>query len=566
MNPNETPNTNIKEIENGKYREHYLIYNRRSTDEPENQKNSIKYQRFENTRFAFRERLSIAQVSLEGFCLDGIISEKHSAFKESKDLVIKDNGLVQYSIERPKFYKLAQLLNKKYFKGVIVLCWDRICRNDADKAVIRKLMKSGIDFRFVLATYDKTSSGALHMDIDGMFAVHHSRVTSEKVRLNIYYQREKGICTYPAPVGYLNTGTMQEKPIDEERAPIIAKMFELYATSQWSLSDLTKWAISQRFTMRPMRKRRTEVERLREDEDDTSWDTPKIAHLPTNNTIHNILTNPFYSGKVLGNNGEYIPSRSHKAIISEGLFNKVQSLLRKKNVSAHYSSKISYPLRGMFRCNHCMRVYTPYLQKGRVYYGAHCLKGCSNTHKSFNVPSIEDMVGKMMYNLCFTESELTEILSRAEADEIKVLEEERAKQIEMQGRKRKKLLEDIGYLEINKLNLLKTGVYTAEAIVREENELKNNLLHIQSEEGAYRASMSDTIKSIIKLSELLKDLHLHYESAKPHEKEPFIKTVFSELNIFQSGLIYKCPDGFDALQSRFAVSCGDGEIRTLEAD
>lgn len=557
MNPNETSNKNtLKEIENGKYREQYLIYNRRSTDEPENQKNSIKYQRFENTRYAFRERLPIAQISIEGFCVDGIISEKHSAFKESKDLVMRENGIVQYRIERPKFYKLAQFLSKKYFKGVIILCWDRICRNDSDKAVIGRIMQSGVDFQFVLAKYDKTSSGALHMDIDGMFAVHHSRVTSEKVRLNIYYQREKGMCTYVAPVGYLNTGSMQEKPIDKAKATIIKQMFELYGTGQWALSDIRQWAIAQGFTMPPRRRMRTKVERLQDEEDDVPIDIPKVSHLPTNDVIHKILTNPFYTGKVLGNKGEYIHSNSHQAIISEELFNKVQNLLHGKNVSVHYTHKIPYPLRGMFRCNACKRTYTPYIKKGNVYYGAHCVKGCMNATRSFSTSQIEHLVGNMILELCFTANEMTEIKDRAETDEIKLLEEKREKQAATCERKKKKITEDINYLHHNKLNLLKTGVYTAEGIIEEERKLNDQLLQIQKEEGASGASMTETIQNLIQLSELLKTLHLYYENANPYEKEPIIKTVFSELNIFQSNLKYKCTGGFQALNSRFVSFSG----------
>lgn len=41
----------LKEILSGKYRDCYLIYNRKSTDDTENQKNSIKYQKSENVRF-----------------------------------------------------------------------------------------------------------------------------------------------------------------------------------------------------------------------------------------------------------------------------------------------------------------------------------------------------------------------------------------------------------------------------------------------------------------------------------------------------------------------------------
>src|ERR1700749_4689106 len=74
-----TPDSAIlKEINSGKYRNHYLVYARKSTDEPDNQKNSIKYQRAENLKFAQREHLSIAPITLTGFCLEGLISERHS--------------------------------------------------------------------------------------------------------------------------------------------------------------------------------------------------------------------------------------------------------------------------------------------------------------------------------------------------------------------------------------------------------------------------------------------------------------------------------------------------------
>jgi len=556
MNPHEEYKNVIREIESGKYRGQYLIYNRRSTDEPENQKNSIKYQRSENSRFAFRERLPVTQVTVEGFCVNGMISEKHSAFKENDDLLLKDNGFVQYRIERPKFYKLAQFLSKKYFKGVIVLCWDRICRNDSDKAVIQKIMKSGIDFRFVLATYDKTSSGALHMDIDGMFAAHHSRVTSEKVSLNIYFQREKGVCTYMAPVGYLNIGTMQEKPIDKVRAPIIKQMYELYASGNWTLSEIRGWAIEHGFTMRPMRRKRTKAETLQDEEDDVLVDLPKIAHLPSATSIHKILTNPFYAGKVQGNNGGYVQSSSHKPIVTDELFNDVQRVLRRKNVTIKYTNKITYPLRGMFRCDACKRVYTPYLKKGNVYYGAHCLQGCTNSCKSFNYSKIEQLVGYMMWKLCFTDSELTEIQSKSQTDEMKVLDAERLKVSEMRDRKKKKIIEDTNYLDGNKLNLLKTGVYSPEALIEEEKMLSDQLVQIQLEEASASTSVSETIGNTINLSELLKTLHLLYENAKPQEKEPIIKMVFSELHLFENDLVYQCEKGFTALKSRLVPCCG----------
>ena len=46
----------FNDIENGKYRDDYLVYSRKSTDETENQKNSISYQRAENLRHHRLER------------------------------------------------------------------------------------------------------------------------------------------------------------------------------------------------------------------------------------------------------------------------------------------------------------------------------------------------------------------------------------------------------------------------------------------------------------------------------------------------------------------------------
>ncbi len=68
------------------------------------------------------------------------------------------------------------MLREKKVKGIIYLCWDRASRNKQDDMIIKKLLALGFPIIFVEATYDKTSAGDLHMDIDGMFAAHYSRV------------------------------------------------------------------------------------------------------------------------------------------------------------------------------------------------------------------------------------------------------------------------------------------------------------------------------------------------------------------------------------------------------
>ena len=557
---NQTIEEIIREIESGKFRDDYLIYDRKSTDEPNNQKNSLKYQKSENVHLAFREKLPIAKLTLGGFCTDGIISERHSAFKENFALTF-NKGMVQYQIERPKFYRLAEWLSKGYFKGVIFLCWDRASRNQGDETIIRKLIKTGVDIRFALTSYDKSSSGELHMDIDGMFAEHHSRVTREKVSLTIKNSRARGLVTHKAPVGYLNEGTMEHKPFDPVRAPIIKKFFGMYASGDWSLIDLARWATEQGFMMPPARRRRTKDEMLADEENDERIEIEKVSHPPTANNIHMILTNQFYIGKTIGNDGVYVDSTSHKALVDDGLFNQVQELLHKRNKSAHYDQYLNHPLRGLIHCALCKRVYTPYPKKGHMYYGARCSRGCPNPTKSFNFDYITGKIGKFIENLSFTDEEL-EIIDARMGTDIALLEAKRLSKLDDGERRKKKIREDLAYLNANRLTLLKSGAYTPEMIVAEDTKLNFQLTKLCDEEQVSDISIRETVKEAIKLSELTKRVYLYYENALPHEKEEIIKAIFSELTLNEDTLEYQCKKGFQPLSHRFIHISALGGNRT----
>ena len=553
----------LADIESGKYRDFYFIYNRKSTDDAENQKNSISYQKTENARFAFREKFPIAQITIEGFCVDGVISEKHSGFKENNDITFTEEGLVQYQINRPKFLKLVEFLSKGYFKGVVCLCWDRISRNKGDDTLIRKLMRNGHDICCGYGRYNKSRSGAIHMDIDGMFAQHHSRVTSEKITLTLKNAREKGICTYRAPIGYQNLGEMEHKPLDPERAPIIKQMFEYYATGDWSLSDLARYGQEQRLMTIPIRRKRTKKEMLAEEENDEIVEVEKVSKPVVKNSISRILTNPFYIGKIKNSDGKYIDSISHEALVSEELFNQVQAMLNKRKVSIHYTEKIDLPLRGIVRCasSNCERIYTPYIKKGIQYFYSRCVNGCENTHKSFNFDFIAKKVGGLISNLYFTDEEIAQMDARVGTD-IALLEEKRQKELDQIERRKKKIREDLVYIRSNKLSLLKTGVYSPEALLEEENKLNDDLMALQNTEQVSDVAMHETMQDIQKLSELVKNVVPHYDFANPQEKEKIIRIIFSELYVSQDILQYKVKKGFECFENRFVASSGPYRTRT----
>lgn len=530
------------------YKDSYLIYDRKSTDDADNQKNSLSYQEGENTRFSKKEKLPIADVTIANFCEHGIINESHSGYKESEDFEINADGSIQYKIDRPKFSKLVGMLRNKEVKGVIFLCWDRASRNKQDDVLLRKLIKQGSDIRFSHAQYDKTSSGDLHMDIDGMFASHYSNVISEKVRLANDKLRGEGKCLYTSPIGYLDNGS-SDKPIDLERAPIVKRIFELYSTGEWSFRQLAKWANEQGLTTKPTRKHRTKNEIL---SNVSIEDREKIARPVSHKSIENLLKNPFYIGK-LKNLESYTDGKFHQPLIDVGLFNKVQEVLKKRCVSVHYIDTHFSTYRALARCT-CGRAFSAYEQKGIIYYRTRCAPSCTNPDKNLKEEGIHAEVQAVLDRIYFTDDELKEIETKAHIglDNITV---KRNKALDDLYTQQKRVFADLDYLTKNRITLLRTNSMSIEALKVDEDRLSAEMNNINQKIAIYGETAQEMMKYVLTFSELVKNASLYYKHALDSEKRELATIIFTEL-IFNNGKLaeYKAKDGFDALLKRSVKS------------
>jgi site-specific DNA recombinase len=523
----------------------YLIYTRKSTDDAENQKNSIDYQIREAIRMSEREHLIVAPVTIEGFCDGGIIKEHHSGFKQDEDFSILSDGTINQKVARPKFLILADLLQKKQLNGIICLCWDRISRNEGDDVIIKKLIMQGIDIRFVQTTYDKSSSGALHMDIDGAFSRHYSRVISEKVKNTTMKLREEGKCIYRSPIGYIDNGS-DNKSFDTERAPLIKRIFELYATGEWSFTKLAQWANQQGLTTKPCRRKRTKNEKMMGLEIDT---LPKVSHKVTEKTIEVMLHNPFYIGKII--HGDiWLPSIAHQPLIDSKLFYKVRSVAKKKTTSIHYPELAFQTYRGLLRCAGCNRLYSPYEQKGIIYYRCRCKTSCTNTNKNFNEAFITDRVQKLMDKIAFSDEELI-VIEKDAHTQLNKISERRNKELEDMYRQLNKAMADLDYLSKERLSFLRNQVMTIEEMKSEETRLKGILEEVQTKINANSESSRTMLDYIITFSKLIKNAALYFEFALNNEKRELTTQMFTEL--FVDDGIVKCvaKDGFSELLKRF---------------
>lgn len=546
-----------KKNEDKPYKDFYLIYDRKSTDDAESQKNSLDYQKYENLKFAEKEGLPIAKLTIPNFCENGIISERHSGYKEDSGFNINTDGSVSYQIERPKFLKLITLLNNKEIKGVIFLCWDRSSRNKQDDVILKKLIKQGSDIRFSQTQYDKSSSGDLHMDIDGMFASHYSRVISEKVRNANVKLRMDGRCLYHTPIGYLDKGS-DNKPLDPERAPIVKRIFELYSTGEWGVMQLSKWAKEQGLTTKPTRNKRSK-EDIMSGVDVNS--IPKTANPVNHKSIENILKNPFYIGKIKNPNGGLLDSKFHSPLIDTSLFNKVQEILKSKCISVHYIDMDFFTYRGMLRCS-CGRSYSPYTQKGINYYRVRCIEGCTNPDKNLTESDVHNEVQKIMDKMYFTDEELIEIEEKTKKG-IDTIAIKRNNELDDLHNQKKRVFADLDYLTKNKITLLRTESMGLNDIKRDTDRLTRELADIESKIAIYSESVTEILDYIVSFSELVKNASLYYRFALDSEKHELVKNMFTELVFEDRELVkYEAKDGFDALLARERVNGWETRNRT----
>lgn len=529
----------------------YLIYTRRSTDDADSQKNSIDYQIKACRDYAAAHGIILSSLDVQGFCAEGVIVERHSAYKTS-DISIRRDGSIAYRIERPKFQQLVELLVAGAAGGVICLCWDRLTRNPQDGIIIKKLIARRRDIRFVQATYDASSSGALHMDIDDMFAAHYSRVISEKVRAAYEKLHAEGKCTYFAPIGYLDGGS-DNKPLDPERAPIVKHLFEHYATGAWSINQLACWANQQGLTTKPTRRRRTTQQILDGEENGN----PTVCHPITRTTVEIILKNPFYAGWLRV--GNELVEGIHQPLVTRRLFDRVQRMLRTRCVTAQYvDDRPFFTYRGILRCD-CGRTYSPYRQKTTNYYRVPCLPGCPNSAPNISESLVDAAVVTVLNGVSFSDAE-RDCIDAATPRLLDYARGQRQRKREGLERERKRVLQDLRYLTDEKLNLLRSGAYSAEEYRGAEIRLTERLAELDAQLMGTGPDESEMLQHVLKFSELLKLAGLCYNLALDTEKRQICLAAFSELRVVGKNVSTKAKEGCETLFGRHGVQSGAADF------
>ena len=215
---------------------------------------------------------------------------------------------------------------------------DRLQRRLTETPVLEKLINEGkIELHFhvenVQIHKESTSQERLMWNLHVILAQSYVDSLRDNVNRSIQQKLRKGEWISLAPLGYLHIkGAENERGtgkiiVDPDRAPIIRKLFETYASGEYTIADLTRKA--QEWGLRNNWRKQSYLSR---------------AHL------HRLLQNTFYYGvmKVQKTGREY--PHIYEPLITKELYDACQAVrLGWKKKPFKYAGK-EYVFRGMITC------------------------------------------------------------------------------------------------------------------------------------------------------------------------------------------------------------------------
>ncbi|MFC1453394.1 recombinase family protein, partial [Verrucomicrobiota bacterium] len=298
----------------------FFIYARKSTEDEARQVLSIQSQLDELRDFARKESLQVVR-----------------EFTEAQ--TAKEPG-------RPVFNEMMEAVERGEASGLLSWHPDRLSRNSVDGGRLvydldtRKLQA----LKFPSFWFENTPQGKFVLSMALGIAKYYVDHLSETIRRGIRKKLRDGVYPNMPPPGYVNDPKARTIVFDEERAPIIRRMFEAYATGDYSGADICRMA--------------------------KEWGLVGVRGKPLSmSRVHAILANPFYVG-IFRFNGEVYEGK-HPALITREQFKRVQDM-RERRGQRRRPKKQPFPLRGLIRCHECGCMVTAEKKKGHNYY--HCGK------------------------------------------------------------------------------------------------------------------------------------------------------------------------------------------------
>ena len=336
-------------------------------------------------------RVSSKDQELEGFSIPAQLKILREYARKNNLIVVQEFTEAETAKKsgRTQLAAMLKLIDEnKGIEHVVVEKTDRLLRNSNDYAFLDNLtadtkIKVHLVKENLILNNKSRSDEKLVFGINAVVAKFGSDRISEEVKKGMEEKAFQG--TYPsyAPYGYINIRMNSKSFIqtDPIAATYVKQIFELYATGSYSLLKLKRKMIS----------------------DGMIYRNGKTLH---KSTIENILKNEFYTGIFFWKGKKY-ENASHETLISQELFQRVQSIMVNPNKSKSRKSMFSFS--NLITCGICKCKFVAELKKGKyIYY--HCSRSNNTCKQDYLRQEVIDNLFTQLFEKIYIPEEIKLII------------------------------------------------------------------------------------------------------------------------------------------------------------
>lgn len=305
----------------------------------------------------------------------------------SNEFVYTENGISgRKANKRPEFMKMISLAKSKDHPFDVILVWkfSRFARNQEESIVYKSLLKkNNVEVVSVSEPLVDGPFGSLIERIIEWMDEYYSIRLSGEVMRGMAENALRGNYQASPPIGYKKVGRKGDTMIiDEEKAFIVRKIFDLYVDDRMSIANITR-----------------KINEL-------GYKTARGGEFERR-TIQYILKNPTYYGMCIWNQRDQtqttqrykdksdwiIVKGKHEPIISEELYNNAQTRMKSEELPKRARPEFrKHWLSGMIKCSDCGRSLAYNGTNTEYFQCTGYKKGKCNTNTYINAKKIESQL------------------------------------------------------------------------------------------------------------------------------------------------------------------------------
>jgi len=465
-----------------------------------------------------------------------------------------DEGESALSVNRPAFLEMISETKKQIppFHAILVWKLSRFARNRQDSILYKSMLgKRGINIISISEPIDNTPQGQLMEGVIEVIDEFYSAVLAQETLRGMIENARKGYRNGGYPIyGYKNIQVFDSRgnpktkyEINEAEARVVKLIFKLYSNGN-GLKNIVMELIKKGIK-------------------------PRSSSYWGKTTIANILRNKSYIGWTVFNkrdkktkgvqfkprNEWVIIKNTHEPIITEELFNRVQSLIKErqpKNTPARVTAS-KYLLSGLLKCGKCDSAY------GVIGYGRnrkHAYYNCLNYFKkgknicpgrSLRADELDEDVISKVKELIFSDSNMKKLIDDINTATKSLRTDHSRKITEL-----KKKAADLQSKSRRQYEAIESGKIDLSLIAERLKELKAQRESIQ-DEIAYYEKLSSQVQPVyitrFMIDSYRKEMEEIFVGSNVFEQRNFLKKFIKKIIIFDEKIeiIYYAPGPKSAL-------------------